>query len=34
MSVLQNPASPFIVWSYLATYGVILGYGGYLLWQR
>ncbi len=33
-NILQNPANPFVVWVYVLTYGVILGYLGYLLWRR
>ena len=30
---LQNPANPFMVWSYVVAYGLILAYAGYLIWR-
>lgn len=32
-SVLFNPSNPFTVWALVVSYGILLGYLGYLLWR-
>jgi hypothetical protein len=31
--VLQNPFNPFLVGTYLVTYGAVFGYLGYLIYR-
>ncbi|GIW38880.1 MAG: hypothetical protein KatS3mg075_361 [Meiothermus sp.] len=30
---LWNPANPFVAWTFVAVYGLVFGYLGYLLWR-